>query len=428
MKPWRDGAATVLLPWIYYYLTLTGDITFSITIIKLFIYSFRYVIPYFSARSCQLMKPSAPRFLSLDVFRGMTICFMIIVNTAGAGATPFAMLEHAKWDGFTPTDLVFPSFLFAVGNAMSFTMNRFASLDTSQVLYKIFKRSFIIFLLGFLMYWFPFFHYDQAGHVAFSPFNHTRIFGVLQRIALCYCLASLMIYFLSTRMVVIISALLLIGYWVVLLIFGDPAAPLSMLGNAGLYVDKAILGDNHLYHGEGVAFDPEGILSTIPAIVNVIIGYYTGLFIQKKGKGYETIAKLFFWGCILVLAALCWNAVLPINKKLWSSSFVLLTCGLDLLLIASLVYIIEVLSWNRWTSFFTVFGKNPLFIYLVSEVLLIIIDTIFPGLHFNRWINMLFFQVIAPGPVGSLLFALSFMLVCWLVGYFLDKRKIYVRV
>jgi predicted acyltransferase len=374
------------------------------------------------------MNQPSQRFLSLDVFRGMTVCFMIIVNTAGYGAVPYAILEHAKWHGFTPTDLVFPSFLFAVGNAMSFTMKKYELMNTSDVLLKIFKRTAIIFFLGFILYWFPFFYHDKAGHVVFAPISHIRIFGVLQRIALCYCIASLMVYFLSTRMVIILSVVLLLGYWIILLLFGDPVDPLSMLGNAGLYLDKAILGDNHLYHGEGVPFDPEGILSTLPAIVNVVIGYLAGMFIQKKGKGYETIAKVFFWGCILVLIALCWNAVFPINKKLWSSPFVLVTCGIDLLLIGSLIYIVEVLEWDKWTRFFTVFGKNPLFIYLVSEVLLTIIDTIFPSLHFNKWINLKFYQVVAPGPMGSLLFALSFMLVCWLVGYVLDRRKIYVRV
>jgi predicted acyltransferase len=374
------------------------------------------------------MNQPSQRFLSLDVFRGMTVCFMIIVNTAGYGAVPYGILQHAQWHGFTPTDLVFPSFLFAVGNAMSFTMKKYELMNTSDVMLKIFKRTAIIFLLGFIMYWFPFFYYDKAGHIVLAPISHTRIFGVLQRIALCYGIASLMFYFLSVRTVVILSAVFLIGYWIILLIFGDPVDPLSMLGNAGLYLDKAILGDNHMYHGEGVPFDPEGILSTIPAIVNVVIGYLTGMFIQKKGRGYETIAKLFFWGCLLVLLALCWNAVLPINKKLWSSSFVFITCGIDLLLIGSLIYIIEVLEWDKWTRFFTVFGKNPLFIYIVSEVLLTIVDVLFPSLHFNKWINLNFYQVIAPGPVGSLLFAVSFMLVCWLVGYILDRRKIYVRV
>jgi predicted acyltransferase len=373
------------------------------------------------------MNPSQ-RFLSLDVFRGMTVCFMIIVNTPGTGAKSFAMLQHAAWHGFTPTDLVFPSFLFAVGNAMSFSMKKFAGMENSAVLVKIFKRTLLIFLLGYLMYWFPFFSYDEAGGISLAPIANTRILGVLQRIALCYGIASLLIHYLSTRYVLIISLLFLIGYWVVMLVFGDAAGPFSMTGNAGQYLDLYLLGDKHLYHGEGIAFDPEGLLSTIPACVNVIIGYYAGKFIQEKGKGFETIAKLLLAGGLLILIAICLNPVFPINKKLWTSTFVLITCGLDLVVIAGLIYVIEVSSYTRWTGFFTVFGKNPLFIYLVSELLLSIIYILFPNSDFRDWINNNFFQVVAPGPAGSLLFAICFMLVCWLVGYILDKRKIYIRV
>lgn len=368
------------------------------------------------------------RFLSLDVFRGMTVCFMIIVNTPGNGANPFAMLEHAAWHGFTPTDLVFPSFLFAVGNAMSFSMKKFTQMENSAVLTKIFKRMLLIFLLGYLMYWFPFFEYNDNGGISLSPIADTRIFGVLQRIAICYGVASLLIHYLSTRTVVVISVLFLIGYWAALLAFGNSADPFSMTGNAGQYLDLFLMGDKHLYHGEGIAFDPEGILSTIPACVNVIIGYYAGRFIQEKGKGYESISKLLLAGGLLILLAICLNPAFPINKKLWTSTFVLVTCGLDLVIIGSLIYMIEVKHYTKWTSFFTVFGKNPLFIYIVSEVLLTIIGVIFPNSDFKAWINSHFFQVIAPGPIGSLLFAICFMLVCWLVGYILDKRKIYIRV
>lgn len=368
------------------------------------------------------------RFLSLDVFRGMTVCFMIIVNTPGSGATPFAMLEHAAWHGFTPTDLVFPSFLFAVGNAMSFSMKKFAQVENSTVLMKIFKRMLLIFLLGYLMYWFPFFSYNENGGISLSPIADTRIFGVLQRIAICYGIASLLIHYLSTRSVVVVSVLFLVGYWILLLVFGDAKDPFSMTGNAGQYLDLFLLGDKHLYHGEGIAFDPEGILSTIPACVNVIIGYYAGKFIPEKGKGYESISKLLLAGGLLILLAICLNPIFPINKKLWTSSFVLITCGLDLVIIGSLIYIVEVKSYTKWTGFFTVFGKNPLFIYIVSEILLTIIRILFPHSDFNNWINHNFFQVIAPGPFGSLLFAICFMLVCWCVGYILDKRKIYIRV
>lgn len=376
--------------------------------------------------------PPVQRFTSLDVFRGMTICFMIIVNTPGSGAAPFAPLEHAGWHGFTPTDLVFPSFLFAVGNAMSFSLNRYIQQGTPAFLKKVLKRTALIFLLGYLMYWFPFFRLNGQGHIIGAPIANTRIMGVLQRIALCYCFASLLVYFLSTRKVIIISILLLLGYWALLLIFGNPAQPYSLLGNAGLYFDKFLMGNNHLYHGEGVPFDPEGWLSTLPAIVNVVAGYLAGKFIQEKGKNYETISKLMLVGSLLIFIALWWNMVFPINKKLWTPSFVLLTSGIDLLLIAALVYVLEMKSWNKggWTKFFLVFGKNPLFIYLLSELLVTVLYMI-PVDHrqsFYGWINKVFFQVIAPGAIGSLLFALTYMLLCWSVGWWLNKRKIYIKV
>jgi predicted acyltransferase len=376
---------------------------------------------------------SASRFLALDVFRGLTVCFMIIVNTPGDGATAFAPLLHADWNGFTPTDLVFPSFLFAVGNAMSFSMEKYRALGDGAFFGKVIKRTLLIFLLGYLMYWFPFFTIED-GQFALKPLSHTRVMGVLQRIALCYFFASLIIRYFSSRGVMIASIVLLFGYWLLLLAYGMPGDVYGMQTNAGYYLDKFILGENHLYHGEGVAFDPEGILSTLPSIVNVIIGYYAGKFIQQKGKTYETVARLFLTGGVLVCLALIWNTYFPINKKLWSSSFVLLTTGIDLTIIAGLIYLVEIqkagAAEKGWTKFFTVFGKNPLFIYLLSELLAILLYQI----NVTRkqsvfsWINNVFFQRVAPGPVGSLFFALSFMMLCWSVGLWLDKRKVYIRV
>lgn len=376
------------------------------------------------------MNTSSTRFLSLDVFRGMTLCFMIIVNTPGSGADAFAPLQHAAWHGFTPTDLVFPSFLFAVGNAMSFSMKRYIEMGNAAVLTKIFKRTLLIFLIGYLMYWFPFFNFDK-GHFEFSPISHTRIFGVLQRIALCYCFASLMIHFLSKRSVIILSILFLVGYWIILLVFGDPLNPLSMTGNAGYYLDKLVLGADHMYHGEGKAFDPEGILSTLPAIVNVVVGYYAGKFIQQRGKGYDVISKMLLMGCLFIFIALCWNMVFPINKKLWSSPFVLITTGLDLVILSFLVYALEINDWNKgnWTRFFTILGKNPLPLYVLSETLVIFFYMFtVKGNSLYNWINTNIYQAVIPGAIGSLLFAISYMLVCWFVGYLLDKKKIYIRV
>ena len=365
-----------------------------------------------------------PRYLALDVLRGMTVCLMIIVNTPGTGASPFSPLEHAAWHGFTPTDLVFPSFLFAVGNAMAFSMGKFTGMVAGQVVARILKRSLIIFLLGFLMYWFPFVHHTPEGLV-WNPFGETRIFGVLQRIGICYGMAALMIHFLSKRAVWTISAIFLLGYWLIMYLMGD----YTLLGNFQRSLDLKLLGDAHMYDGEGVAFDPEGILSTFPAVVNVIIGYYAGVFVRDKGNNYETIARIALAGAAMMSLAYFWDLVFPINKKLWTSSYVLYTCGLDLLILGALIYIIEILGRRKWTYFFEVFGKNPLFIYLLSEIIAILFwFFMVSGKTVYEAINDSVFQKLMPGPFGSLAFALSVMLFCWLVGWILDRRKIYIRV
>jgi predicted acyltransferase len=374
------------------------------------------------------MTTTSQRFTALDVFRGMTVCLMIIVNTAGNGATTYAPLQHAHWHGFTPTDLVFPSFLFAVGNAMSFVMPKWEHLPQSKVLWKIFKRTFIIFLLGFLMYWFPFVKWDAAGHLEMAPFESTRVFGVLQRIALCYGIASLMIYYLKPRAALIISVILLFLYWALLYAFAEGADPFDMQGNFGSVVDRWLLNEKHLYHGEGVAFDPEGFLSTMPAIVNVIGGYIAGKYIQAKGNTYEGLTKLLLAGVLLLFAAYCWNLSLPINKKLWTSSFVLHTVGLDCIIISVIIYIINFKHKTNWTYFFEVFGRNPLFIYLLSEIAAILLWFFkIEKLSLYQWIYQAVF-IHAGAYLGSLLFAVSFMLFCWLIGYMLDRKKIYVRV
>jgi predicted acyltransferase len=368
------------------------------------------------------------RFTALDVFRGMTVCFMIIVNTPGDGGATYAPLLHADWHGFTPTDLVFPSFLFAVGNAMSFVSARNQGLPQSQVLAKIFRRTALIFLLGYLMYWFPFVHWNPDHQLVGNPIATTRIFGVLQRIALTYCAASLLIYYLNWRRALLVSVIGLFVYWALLLAFGDAGQELTLLGNAVLKLDIWLVGKDHLYRGEGVPFDPEGLLSTLPAIANVTAGYAVGYYWQKKGVNYEALAKLLLIGCALLATAYVWNWCFPVNKKLWTSSFVVLTVGLDCVILSGLVYVIEVLRKTRWTYFFQVFGRNPLFIYLLSEVAVILLY--FFRVGDKSLFSAIYQAVFAPaGPyVGSLLFALAFMLFCWSIGYLLDKRRIYIRV
>ena len=368
------------------------------------------------------------RNVALDVFRGMTICFMIIVNTPGNSFTTFSPLLHAKWFGFTPTDLVFPSFLFAVGNALSFVMNKWDKLPQQKVVFKILKRTALIFLLGYLMYWFPFFRLDKAHNIISFPMRDTRIMGVLQRIALCYGIAALMIHFFKIRATVIICIAILFLYWIILYWFGDSADPLSMQGNAGFKLDKWLMGENHMYHGEGVAFDPEGWLSTLPAIGNVVGGFVVGKWVQRKGNLYEGITKLLIAGFALLVCGYFWDLLFPISKKLWTSSFVVYTIGLDCIILSVLIYIIQFENKVKWTGFFQVFGKNPLFIYLVSELLVTVLMIIPVGkLNLFHWIYFNIFSY-AGGYLGSLLFALCYMLLCWIIGYWLDKRKIYIRV
>jgi len=372
---------------------------------------------------------SQERFTALDVFRGMTICFMIIVNAPGSGADVWTPLDHAPWIGFTPTDLVFPSFLFAVGNALSFSQKK---LETNAAfLAKILKRTIIIFLLGYLMYWFPFFHREN-GTWAFNPLSHTRIMGVLQRIALCYFFGALIVHYCTKKTAIIIAVLLLGGYWAFLLLFSEPGQAYTMLGNAGTRLDIVLMGNAHLYHDKGgpIAFDPEGLLSTLTGIVNVIGGFLAGAFIQKKGKNYESVAKLMICGGLLIVVALFWGQFFPIAKKLWTSTFTLLTIGIDLGILGLLLYAIEIEHLKRGTKFFLVLGRNSLAIYLLSELLLTTLQLIWvhPQLSFYDWINQVFYQRLFPGALGTLVFAICYMMLCWVVAYLLDKKKIYIKI
>ena len=375
-------------------------------------------------------QPASQRFLALDVLRGMTVFFMIIVNTPGNWDTTWAPLKHAAWHGFTPTDLVFPTFMFVVGNALSFVEKKWNGLSDSRVLWIISKRTIIIFLLGYLMYWFPFVHWNETGELVANPIANTRIMGVLQRIALGYFFGALMVRYLTMATALRLSVIFLLAYWLILLLFGDKADPFNMLTNAGNQFDLWLLGESHLYHGEGVAFDPEGVLSTLPSIANVVFGYAAGKFIVEKGKTWEGLTKLLLTGFALISIALLWHLVFPINKKLWTGPFVLLTVGIDCVLLAALSYVIDFLGRTKWTYFFEVFGKNPLFIYLLSEIGAILLWFIPIGEKRQPLYSWLYENVFihAGAYLGSFLFALAVVMFCWLVGWILDKKKIYVRV
>jgi predicted acyltransferase len=385
----------------------------------------RAAIPAAAPQAARTELPAASRYLSLDVLRGLTVALMIIVNTPGDWSTVFAPLLHAQWHGFTPTDWVFPTFLFVVGNALSFALPKYARMGHGAVLAKVGKRSAIIFLLGFLLFWFPFVAVDSAGNWSMIPLSGTRIPGVLQRIALCFGLASLILYFWKEKGALAYCVLALLGYWMALALGGD----YTLSGNAAGKADLWLLGERHVYQGEGLPFDPEGMLGTIPATVNVIAGYFAGRLILEKGASYETLARLMMAGVACMGVALCWDMAFPINKKLWTSSYVLYTVGLDLLVLPLLIYVIEMRGGRGWTYFFEVFGKNTLFIYLLSELaVVILVKTKVGGGNGYDWLYAHTLQALAPPKVASLLFAVAFMLACWAVGYLMDRRRIYIKV
>lgn len=408
------------------------------------------------------------RYYSLDVFRGATVALMILVNNPGTWAHIYSPLGHAAWHAITPTDLVFPFFLFAVGNALAFVMPRFESAGPAVFWRKVLKRTILIFAIGLFIHWFPFVQW-QGDSLVVRPWEWTnsegelmgiRVPGVLQRIALCYFFASVIIYYAKPRGAFLVGALLLLLYWV-LCVLGNPEDPYSLTGWFGTAIDRAVFGAQHIYHGESLngkpyAFDPEGLMSTIPAITQVIFGYLAGDYIIKKSRGttdqpvdasakmlapYQMLTGLFLAAVALLFAGYCWGLSFPVNKKIWTSSYVLVTSGLAIAVLATLIHAIEIKNHRGgWTRFFDVFGKNPLFIYVLSGLIprLLGLVRIPDGIGANgspKYLSPLgwFYEKVCkqvPGAPenGSLVYAITLVLFFWAIAWWMDKKKWYVKV
>ncbi len=382
---------------------------------------------------------------------------MILVNNPGTWAHIYSPLEHAPWHGLTPTDLVFPFFLFAVGNALAFIMPKLEAGGDAAFWKKVLKRTVLIFLIGLFLNWWPFvtevnrvidgtndfqketifkgftwidYTKNKAGEIV-EVIKGVRVLGVLQRIALCYFFASIIIYYLKVRKSFLVGLIFLLVYWVLCYV-ANPADPYSLHGWFGTGIDKAILGETHMYKGEGIAFDPEGLMSTIPAIVQVIFGYLVGDYIQKKGKNFEMLSGLFVAGVAMLVTGFCWDMIFPINKKIWTSSYTVYTSGLAIITIATMIYFIEFKNAKGWLSkFFDVFGKNALFVFALSAFLPRTLALIKLGDGVNPW-NWLYKKVLIhiPGAPenGSLAYALCVITFMWFICWWMDKKKIYVKV
>ena len=380
------------------------------------------------------------RYYSLDVFRGATVALMILVNNPGSWGHIFSPLEHASWHGCTPTDLVFPFFLFAVGNAMSFVMPKLALGTAKEFWNKVIKRTLLIFLIGLFLNWSPFVKWSD-NQLIFKTWENIRILGVLQRIAICYFFASVIIYYGKSKISLFIGMMILVTYWILNILLGAPGNPYSLSGYFGNSIDQLLLGVSHIYKGEGVPFDPEGLMSTLPAIVQVILGFLVGEYIQLKGKSFEMLAQILLTGVVLVLAGYIWDFSFPINKKIWTSSYVLYTTGLAMITLGMFIYLIEFKeAKGKWSHFFDVFGKNPLFIFVLSGFLPRVLALLRWTDHINEkgervYTSTLpwFYENICKNinvdlRVGSLVYALCFITFMFSLAYLLDKKKIYIKV
>jgi predicted acyltransferase len=397
------------------------------------------------------MKPE--RFRSLDVFRGATVALMILVNNPGSWSFLYGPLAHAPWHGVTPTDLVFPFFLFAVGNALALVLPALLAGPRAAFWLKVARRTALIFLIGLLLNAAPFVRWDAAGELAMRDWSTLRTMGVLQRIALCFGAAAVIVALFGARGALWATATLLVGYWLLSWALGAPGDPFSLGGFWGTALDRALLGESHLYRGEGMPFDPEGLASTAPAVAQVLLGWWVGSWIVAarapggEGIGAPLLLRLFLWAMALLVLAYVWQLHFPLNKKIWSSSYVLHTTGLAMMTLALCMHVIDIRRrpaelWG-WARFFEVFGKNALFVFVLSGLVPRV-------LALARWplgttpegapqwtspLPWLYNTVFAPigsavgdARFGSLLFACANLSLYWALAAWLDRRRIFIRV
>jgi len=382
------------------------------------------------------------RLLALDILRGMTIAGMILVNNPGSWGAIYAPLRHAAWNGLTPTDLVFPFFMFIMGISTYLSLNKYHFHPEGTVIRKIIRRTVVIFLIGLGIGWFSRFcntfyalgsedisFWERLGRSCWT-FDRMRILGVLPRLALCYGAAALIAVTVRHNRIPWIIGILLCGYAVILWVgHGFEISEANIVG----VVDRAILGPAHMYREGDLAFDPEGLLSTLPAIAHVLIGFCCGKLICTPAKTSDQLLKLFLIGSVMMLVGWLLSYGCPINKKVWSPTFVLMTCGMASSLLALLIWIIDVKGKKRWSLFFESFGINPLFLYVTASILAILLGAIhIPHGTENISLHGALYQLgLEPlfGPtLGSLVYALLFVGVNWLIGYPLYKHKIYIKI
>lgn len=388
---------------------------------------------------------NANRYVALDVLRGMTVAGMILVNNPGSWSHIFPPLAHAKWAGCTPTDLVFPFFLFVVGAAMAFSFAKYNEGLTAASVKKLLVRGALIFLVGFGLNWFPFYPTSPNPDLSFWEnfvyrLEHVRIIGVLQRIAMCYVLGGLVALWLQkAKKIIPAMGILMVLHWIILYLIGDSSAEMvngaagafSLAGQGADDIDIAIFGTAHIYKGFGIPFDPEGLLGTLSGACTVLLGYLLGNMIRTNGNKLDVVAKLYTIGLLCIGAGLVWSICYPIIKALWTGSYVLYAGGWAAIMLAFFIYLIDIKGKEKFFTPFKALGMNPLFAFVMAGLFAKVLGSI---IKWDNWsVLSWFYNNVCVAIVGennqisSLIFALVYVAVFTAMAMFLYKKKIVIK-
>ena len=369
--------------------------------------------------------PKPERLISLDAFRGATMALMVLVNTAGDGRYVYPPLEHAEWNGWTITDVVFPSFLWIVGVSLTLSLGKRMAAGASRghLFAQVLRRAAILYCLGLFLYGFPFFNLHTL-----------RFLGVLQRIAICYAGAAAI--YLTTRLrgQILWILGLLTAYWMLMTLVPVPGygpGDLRPDHNFSNYIDLIVLGP-HNYAGTKT-WDPEGIISTLPALATALFGVLAGRLLSLKRDLAENTTWLFFAGNLLIAAGLICNIWLPINKKLWTDSFSIFMAGLDCVMFAISIWLVDRLGHKRAVRPFVIMGMNAIAVYMASELLDVILNVIRwgPGpvqMSLRVWIYQTLFAPLASPINASLLYAIAYVLLIYAIAYGMYRKKWFLKV
>lgn len=397
------------------------------------------------------------RYVALDVLRGMTVAGMILVNNPGSWSHIFSPLAHAPWAGCTPTDLVFPFFLFVVGAAMAFSFAKYNEALNRASVRKLIKRGVLIFVVGLALNAFPFYPTSPNPQLTFGEnyleyLRNIRIFGVLQRIAMCYIAGGLIALWLQKpKKIVPAMAFLMILHWIILLLIGDSSAglvngakgALSLAGQGSGAIDIALVGESHVYHGYGIAFDPEGLLGTLSGACTVLFGFLIGNKIRTSRSKIETVSFLYTTGMLSIAGGLVLSIWYPIIKALWTGSYVLYAGGWCIMMLAFFIYFIDIKGKERFFTPFKALGMNPLFAFVMAGVFAKVFgriikwtaETVSDGAVQEKvWsASSWFYNNVCVGIVGesnkisSLIYALIYVAVFTLMAMWLYKKKIVIK-